>query len=132
MKGAGRILPGLVLLVGAAILVDAVLLPGSAEDRDFRPGETRYFSAPQWLASDRDVEHVNLRWRSVPGALAYTLWRSPDPGGSFQVIHMGRDTTFVDRQILDPGESRCYLLTATDWEFGESGFSDARCPPITR
>ena len=75
---------------------------------------------------------TSLQWRSVPGALAYTLWRSTDPEGSFQVIHRGRDTLFADPEPLHPGETRCYLLTATDWEFDDSGFSESRCVTKTR
>jgi hypothetical protein len=132
VKGAGLVLLGLVLLIGAAFLVEAVWSPGPAADREIPLGEARNFSAPQWLAADLIRDQVSLRWRTVPGALAYTLWRSPDPEGSFRVIHMGRDTIFVDRHVPDPGDSLCYLLTATDWELGESGFSESRCVSSTK
>jgi len=123
----GLVVLGMALLVGAAFLVDVLWIPGSASVREISQVEKGPFPAPQWLAADLDEQQIILRWRSVPGALAYTLWRSPDPEGKFWVIHMGRDTTYADQYSLNPGESCCYLLTATDPEFDESGFSHPRC-----
>ena len=115
------------LLLGAAFLVDDVLSPEHDPVRETSPGEPGIFPAPQWLAAGSDGQQILLRWRTVPGALAYTLWRSPDPGGIFGFIHMGRDTIYGDRDGLVPGNSYCYLLTATDPEFDESGPSREKC-----
>jgi hypothetical protein len=127
VKKGGLVVLGLVLLVGAAFLVDVFWLPGSASVAELPSGENRPFGAPQWLGADLDEQQIILRWRSVPGALAYTLWQSSDPEGEFRVIHMGRDTTYEAQNSLNPGETSCYLLTATDPEFDESGFSPPRC-----
>jgi hypothetical protein len=127
VKRAGPVALILVLVLGAVFLVDSYWLPGP----DSRPpsfvGDTPSFPPPRWLSAEHDGKAVQLSWHSVPGALAYTLWRSPRAEGDFQVIHRGRDTLFVDRSDLSPGQTWCYLLTATDPEFDESPFSDSRC-----
>ena len=127
MKKAYRVVLGLALLVGAAFLVDLFWIPGSASVLENSPGDVGPIPTPRWLAADLVGQRIVLRWRSVPGALAYTLWRAPGPEEKFRVVHMGRDTTFTDSIGLDPGMTWCYQLTATDPEFGESAFSSSRC-----
>lgn len=132
MKKGGLVVLGLALLVGAAFLVDALWLQGPAPVGEASSAEVLIFPAPQWVAADPVGAQIKLRWRSVPGALAYSLWRSPGPEGKFRVVYMGRDTTFADRQSMAPGETWCYQLTATDPEFDESGFSPSRCVSARR
>ncbi len=127
MRRGGLVILGIVLLSAAAFLVDDVLNPQYDSAREAPAGDPEYLPAPQWIAAGSDGERIRLRWRSVPGALAYTVWRSPNPGGEFGFIHMGRDTTYVDRTGLVPGNFYCYLLSATDSEFDESGLSGKKC-----
>lgn len=127
MRRSGFVILGVALLSATAFLVDGVLNPEHDSTRETSRDEPGYFPAPQWIAAGSDGAQIRLRWRPVPGALAYTLWRSPNPGGEFGFIHMGRDTTYADRDGLVPGNVYCYLLSATDPEFDESGLSGEKC-----
>jgi len=127
VRKRGFVVLGIALLLVAAFLVEAVLTPKSATLNETPPVEPEGFLSPSWVAAGVEGEQVFLHWRSVPGALAYTLWRSGDPDSGYRVIHMGRDTTYADQDGLVHGQLYCYLLTATDPEFDESGLSPEKC-----
>ena len=127
MRRSGLVILGVVLLLAAAFLVDDVLNPECDSAGETSTSEPGYLPAPRWIAAGSDGEQVHLRWRSVPGALAYTVWRAPNPGGVFELIHMGRDTSYTDRDGLVPGSFYCYMLSTTDPEFDESGLSREKC-----
>ena len=115
------------LALASVSLVGKALTPQPIRLNDIPPVEPGGFSIPVWVVTDGSGEQVPLRWHSVPGALAYTLWRSGDPDGGYRVIHQGSDTTYTDRDCPDPGGQYFYMLMAIDSEFGDSGFSDKKC-----
>jgi len=121
------IFTGAAVLLGAAFWGEAVLDKESAPVSSSTPEAGAVLTAPAWPAADAGKDHVHLRWRSVPGALAYSIWRSEGRGGEFEFLRVGRDTTYCDRDGLVSGKRYCYMLTATDPEFAESGFSRERC-----
>jgi len=132
VRRSGLVVSGIALLLAAAFLVHAILTPQPAPMQEIPLGEPGGFSPPRWVAAGSDGERILLRWRSVPGALTYTLRRSGNPGGEFRVIHMGRDTTYADRDGLVPENLYCYLLSAIDPEFDESGRSREKCVKFGR
>ena len=127
MRKRGFVVLGIALLLVVAFLVEEVLTPQPATLNEAPPVEPVGFISPRWVTAGMDGEQVFLHWRSVPGALAYTLWRSGDPDDGYRVIHMGRDTTYADQDSLVHGKLYCYQLTATDPEFDESGLSQTKC-----
>jgi hypothetical protein len=132
VRRSGLVVLRVALLLAAAFFVDAILTPQPAPMQEIPPGEPGGFSPPRWVAAGSDGEQILLRWRSVPGALAYTLRRSRNPDGGYRVIHMGRDTTYADRDGLVPESLYCYLLSAIDPEFDESGQSREQCVEFGR
>ncbi|MCK9995449.1 MAG: hypothetical protein KAH56_04110 [Candidatus Krumholzibacteria bacterium] len=127
MGKRGYVVLGLILTLASVFLVEKALTPQPAMLKGIPPVEPEGFLSPEWVAADGNGARVFLHWRSVPGALAYTLWRSGDPDRGYRVIHMSSDTTYTDRNGLISGEHYFYQLTATDSEFGESGFSETKC-----
>jgi hypothetical protein len=103
VKWTGLAVLALVLILGAAFLVVHTAREESESSAGIPTGEAPPFPAPTWLASEDDGEKILLRWRSVSGALAYTIWRSLEPGGEFKIIHRGRDTVLVDLARPSPG-----------------------------
>ncbi len=127
MRKRGFVVLGIMLALASVFLIEKVLTPQPTLSNDIPPVESGGFPSPGWVATDGTGEQVLLHWRSVPGALAYTLWRSRALDSDFRVIHLGEDTTYTDQNGLVPGEQYFYMLTATDPEFGESGFSEKIC-----
>lgn len=127
MKKAGLVFLGVVMLAGAVWFLETATAPEPVAVVDNSPGEYSGLPVPVLLAADRAGQKVHLRWRSVPGALAYHLWRSPGVDGDIGVIFTGSDTTFTDIDGIFPDRRYCYQLTTIDPEFDESGFSDQKC-----
>jgi hypothetical protein len=127
VKKAVLVFLGVVALGAVVWFLETATEPEPVAIVDNSSGEYSGPPVPVLLATDRAGQKVHLRWRSVPGALAYHLWRAPGSAGKFEVVFMGQDTTFTDGVGLLPDQIYCYQLATLDPEFDESGFSEQKC-----
>lgn len=75
------------------------------------------------VVTEEGNAQVSLSWDAVTGAVGYTLYRSPLSGGGWVEMDSGlADTSFVDTGLVN-GKSYYYVVTASDDEGNESGYS---------
>ncbi|HSM70491.1 MAG TPA: alpha-amylase family glycosyl hydrolase [Anaerolineales bacterium] len=74
--------------------------------------------------TDEGSQTVSLEWDAVPGAGAYTLYRSPVSGGGYTAIATGlASNTYTDNDVLN-GKTYYYVVTSSDLIGNESGYSN--------
>lgn len=75
-------------------------------------------------ASDISHESVTLQWDSVPGAVAYQLYRARNEAGPFVAIHKGDSTSFLDAGLARATDYY-YKVSSVDGSGVESASSTA-------
>lgn len=104
----------MVLILGAAMVAHAVTITDGG------------FKAPTWVGIGMDQDQLFLKWDTVPGALAYYIWRSETSGSGYKHIGYARISRFVDKAGLVEGNTYYYVLTAINSEFDETPYSEER------
>lgn len=90
------------------------------------PGDVDGFKAPTWVGIRLDQDKLFLNWDSVPGAVAYNIWRSDYEGGPYENIGNAQGSRFVDKAGLEKGNTYYYVLSAMNSEFDETPQSEER------
>ena len=88
------------------------------------PGDVGGFKAPTWVGIRMDQDKLFLNWDSVPGAMAYNIWRSETSGSGYENIGNSQGSRFVDKAGLEKGKTYYYVLTAMNSEFDETPYSE--------
>ena len=90
------------------------------------PAQVGEFKAPIWSGLRLDGERIMLKWDSVPGAMAYNIWRSAISGEHYEVVGNAQGSRFVDRNNLVKGQTYFYTISAMNAEFEETERSEER------
>lgn len=88
------------------------------------PGQTGEFVPPIWVGIRMDQGKILLNWDPVPGAVAYNIYRSTNPGGDYEVVGNSQASSHADKSNLEEGKTYYYVLTAMNADFEETDHSE--------
>lgn len=81
------------------------------------------FKAPTGLTGRFDPTGIYLKWDRVQGAIAYNVYRSDTPDGTFDVVGNASSYKHIDKDGLVHGSTYYYKVNAMNEEFEETEFS---------
>jgi hypothetical protein len=100
----------------------SVAIPGEKKKEVMAPPVLKDLVLTQMTEFGKTVSKVGVTWDTVPGAIAYNIYRSTVPGKDYQMLTSSSEAQNLDVNV-EVGKTYYYVVTALDPAFQETPYS---------